>query len=78
MPARRELTLTTGEKKQYDKILIATGANAVNLPVGDIPADRIFTMRTVHDAERLKEALDQRPHPFRAGSGRFHGRYQNH
>ena len=23
--ARRELTLTTGEKKQYDKILIATG-----------------------------------------------------
>lgn len=59
--ARRELTLTTGEKKQYDKILISTGANAVNLPVGDIPADRIFTMRTVHDAERLKEALDQRP-----------------
>lgn len=59
--ARRELTLTTGEKKQYDKILIATGANAVNLPVGDIPADRIFTMRTVHDAECLKEALDQRP-----------------
>ena len=59
--ARRELTLTTGEKKQYDKILIATGANAVNLPVGDISADRIFTMRTIHDAERLKEALDQRP-----------------
>ena len=73
--ARRELTLTTGEKKQYDKILIATGANAVNLPVGDISADRIFTMRTIHDAERLKEALDQRPiHSARV----VHGRYQNH
>ena len=58
--AHRELTLTTGEKKRYDKILIASGATAVNLPVGDIPADRIFTMRTVHDAERLKEALEQR------------------
>ena len=61
MEMGKQLFLASTLVQQYEKILIATGANEVNLPAGEIPADRIFTMRTVHDAECLKEALDQRP-----------------
>ncbi|MBQ0005583.1 MAG: NAD(P)/FAD-dependent oxidoreductase [Clostridiales bacterium] len=54
------LSITTGdgEARCYDKVLIATGAAPVLLPVGDIPAEKLYTMRTVDDARRLKEAFD--------------------
>ena len=56
---KKTVTLADGRVNSYDKVLIATGAVPVKLPVGDLPADRIFTMRTVDDARRLKEVLDQ-------------------
>lgn len=59
--AAKRLTLSNGEERAYDKILIASGAAAVQLPVGDLPAERICTMRTVEDAVRLKEILETRP-----------------
>lgn len=52
------ITTDSGETKQYDKILIASGAAPVMLPVGDIPADKLYAMRTIDDARRLCEAFD--------------------
>ncbi len=53
------LSLSDGRQRTYDKILIATGATAVKLPVGDFPQQHIYTMRTVDDAVRFKKALEE-------------------
>jgi NADPH-dependent 2,4-dienoyl-CoA reductase/sulfur reductase-like enzyme len=45
----------------YDKCLIATGATPVLPPVEGIGSERIYTMRTVGDAIRLKEAMTKTP-----------------
>jgi NADPH-dependent 2,4-dienoyl-CoA reductase/sulfur reductase-like enzyme len=51
----------SGLELEYDKCLIATGATPVLPPVEGIGSDRIYTMRTVGDAIRLKEAMTQTP-----------------
>ena len=43
----------------YDKILIATGATAFAPPVKGLRAGDTFLMRTVDDAQRLKDRLDR-------------------
>ena len=55
----KTLTLPDGTQRRYDKILLATGTHAFSPPVGDLPAERVFTMRTVRDATRLRDALAQ-------------------
>ena len=45
----------------YDKILIATGATAFAPPVKGLEPEDTFLMRTVGDAERLKERLERSP-----------------
>ncbi len=44
--------------KAYDRILIATGATAFAPPVRGLAPEDTFLMRTVEDAERLKERLE--------------------
>ena len=51
----------SGLELKYDQCLIATGATPVMPPIEGINSDRIYTMRTVEDAIRLKEAMTQRP-----------------
>ena len=53
----RTLRRTDGTVQTYDKILVSTGARAFVPPVGTLPDERIFSMRSVEDAVRLKEAL---------------------
>ena len=55
----KTLTLPDGTQRRYDKILLATGTHAFSPPVGDLPAERVFTMRTVRDATHLRDALSQ-------------------
>lgn len=43
----------------YDKILIATGATAFAPPVKGLEPEDTFVMRTVFDADRLKERLEK-------------------
>jgi NAD(P)H-nitrite reductase large subunit len=47
----------SGLELKYDQCLIATGAAPVLPPVEGIGSDRIYTMRTVEDAIRLKETM---------------------
>lgn len=51
----------SGLELKYDKCLIATGAIPILPPVEGIGSDRIYTMRTVEDAIRLKRAMAKKP-----------------
>ena len=51
----------SGLEIKYDKCLIATGATPVLPPIEGIGSDRIYTMRTVGDAIRLREAITKTP-----------------
>ncbi len=51
----------SGLEIKYDKCLIATGATPVLPPIEGVGSDRIYTMRTVGDAIRLKEAMTKAP-----------------
>ncbi|MCL6476960.1 MAG: NAD(P)/FAD-dependent oxidoreductase [Peptococcaceae bacterium] len=50
-----------GLEIKYDQCLIASGASPFLPPVEGIGSDRVYTMRTVEDAIRLKEAMLKRP-----------------
>lgn len=55
----RDLTVETERgAERYDKILIATGATAFAPPVKGLARSDAFLMRTVDDAQRLKDRLD--------------------
>lgn len=45
--------------QRYDKLLIATGATAFAPPVKGLAPEDSFLMRTVDDAQRLKDRLDR-------------------
>ena len=56
----RDLTVETeGGAERFDKILIATGATAFAPPVKGLARSDSFLMRTVDDAQRLKDRLDR-------------------
>ena len=54
----RVLELDGGRGRQYDDIIIATGAGAVIPPIKNLPERGIYTMRTASDARRLERALN--------------------
>ncbi len=55
----RSILLADGRREAFDKILISTGARAV-VPALKGPAEsRVFLMRTMDDARRMKHALEQ-------------------
>ena len=54
----RTVITDDGTKESYDRILIATGARAVYPALVQLKAGRTFLMRTVSDAQRLKDMLD--------------------
>ncbi|GAB2953802.1 NAD(P)/FAD-dependent oxidoreductase [Nonomuraea fastidiosa] len=54
-PAAHEVTLSSGERLRYDKLLLATGAvpRRLNVPGGE----RVLYLRTVDDSDRLRATL---------------------
>lgn len=53
------LVETENGAEGYDRILIATGATAFAPPVKGLRAEDAYLMRTVDDAQRLKDRLDR-------------------
>lgn len=51
----------SGAKWKYDKCLVATGASPFLPPINGIDNEKVYTMRTVDDALRLKEAIVHSP-----------------
>lgn len=57
--AERTVELADGTKRQYDDIVIASGARALIPPIPGLPEEGIYAMRTVADAEKLRSALEE-------------------
>jgi len=55
--AASEVVLEGGERIGFDKLLLATGAAPRRLPVPGMELDGVHLLRTVHDSDRLREAL---------------------
>lgn len=51
----------SGKKLKYDRCLIATGARPIIPPIKGIESDRVFRVRTVEDAIRMKIFLNNNP-----------------
>ena len=54
---KREIHVSDGARLRYDKLLIATGSRLRQLILPDIDPARIFYLRTIDDAARLRAAL---------------------
>jgi nitrite reductase (NADH) large subunit len=53
--ASRKVIDTSGKEFAYDKLVIAAGASCLVPPVQGIAADTVLTLRTIDDAEKIKE-----------------------
>ena len=56
---KRQVITADGISRQYDKILIATGASALLPAFIKVDGRQVFLMRTVQDAELLKKYVEQ-------------------
>jgi 3-phenylpropionate/trans-cinnamate dioxygenase ferredoxin reductase subunit len=52
-----EVVVGGGERIAYDQLLLATGSSAKRLPIPGGDGDHVHVLRTVHDSDRLREAL---------------------
>ena len=57
-PKTRCLTLQDGTTARFDHVVLATGARALVPPIPGVDSPGVFCMRTVQDAELLRERLE--------------------
>lgn len=57
--AAKRITLRDGRTAQFDSIVLATGAGALVPPIPGVDCGEVYCMRTVQDAELLRERLDR-------------------
>jgi len=53
----------------YDALVLATGANPVKPPLAGIDLPGIYSLRTIPDSQRLKQAAEQAQHAVIIGGG---------
>jgi 3-phenylpropionate/trans-cinnamate dioxygenase ferredoxin reductase subunit len=68
-PAGHEVELASGERVHYDKALLATGASPRRLTVPGADLAGVRYLRTVSDADALREALTGSPRAVVIGAG---------
>ena len=61
----RNLKSGKSYKESYDKLVLSPGAEPVKPPLPGIHMENIFTLRNVHDTDRIKEYIDAK-RPTRA------------
>jgi NADPH-dependent 2,4-dienoyl-CoA reductase/sulfur reductase-like enzyme len=62
LDAEQKMVYTkSGMELKYDQCLIATGAAPILPPIEGVGSKRVYTLRTVEDAIRLKEAMAKKP-----------------
>ena len=54
---RREVTLATGERVRYDRLVVATGARCDAARIEGAGRPNVFTLHTLEDAERMRGFL---------------------
>jgi NADPH-dependent 2,4-dienoyl-CoA reductase/sulfur reductase-like enzyme len=57
---RREVTLETGERVRYDRLILATGARCDISRIEGSGLPNVFTLHTLEDAERMRGFLRER------------------
>jgi len=55
--ASSEVVLDGGERIGFDQLLLATGSSPKRLPIPGADLDHVRVLRTVHDSDRLRDAL---------------------
>ncbi len=68
-PHRRTVYLSNGEAVGYDGLVIATGVRARQLPGAPLADERIVTLRTLPDAQRLDTLLSRARRLLIVGGG---------
>jgi len=71
-PERRAVTLDDGQELGYEKLLLATGGYAWRLPIPGNDLENVFTLRTIEDCDRIREAGGEGKHALIMG-GSFMG-----
>ena len=56
-PEKRALELAGGERLEFDQLLIATGGRNRRFPIPGLDLPGVYDLRTVADADRIREAL---------------------
>lgn len=54
---KRTLQLESGERLEFDRVLVATGGRNRRLPIPGLDLPGIYDLRTVADADRIREAI---------------------
>jgi 3-phenylpropionate/trans-cinnamate dioxygenase ferredoxin reductase subunit len=57
-PLARQVTLDDGQVLAYEKLLLATGGRAWRLPIPGSGLQRVFTLRTLADADAIRQAAE--------------------
>jgi NADPH-dependent 2,4-dienoyl-CoA reductase/sulfur reductase-like enzyme len=57
---RREVTLETGERVRYDRLILATGARCDTSRINGANRPNVFTLHTLEDAERMRGFLREK------------------
>lgn len=63
------ITLQSGEKLDYQQLVLATGARNRNLPVAGAQSDNVFGLRNLADADRLRQCLPEHRRAVVIGAG---------
>ncbi|MBB2931724.1 3-phenylpropionate/cinnamic acid dioxygenase ferredoxin--NAD(+) reductase subunit [Paraburkholderia silvatlantica] len=65
----RVVVLANGESIAFDALLLATGARVRRLPMLDALGERVYTLRTLEDAQRLLPVLEPSKRVLLVGAG---------
>lgn len=68
-PGGPSLTLTDGTVASFDRVVLATGARPLTLPIDGIDLDGVLELRTLNDAMALKQAAASHRHAVIVGGG---------
>ncbi len=58
-PRSREVTLASGVRLHYDRLLVATGCSPVIPAVRNLPGADVFVLRTLDDARSIRAAAEE-------------------
>ena len=68
-PAKKMVTAKDGRTFKYDKLLLATGGYSFVPPIKGLPAEGVFSLRTLDDASTIKERAKQAKKMVLIGGG---------
>lgn len=68
-PAKKMVTAQDGRTFKYDKLLLATGGYSFVPPIKGLPAEGVFSLRTLDDANTIKERAKQAEKMVLIGGG---------